>query len=803
MTPSPPLSVQQDHRVLLPGLTDTQSGCTLQTKQPEPIPKNASSPKVSNTIQEVPRDEPQQRAHTATLPEPGVRPNPSREKIDEERWEEIIRSLQKLLEERKNICTEEEKAKAWTDVADTVKTYSDDMIERWNKQIDVYLVFAGLFSAILTAFNVQSYPLLQQTTPDTTAVTLQQISLQLQSFAISLPFVNSTHPAIAAAAIPPSTPFPSVPRYAIWLNVLWFSSLILSLTSSVIGILVKQWLGEYSSGLTGNSREAARLRQYRLNNLVKWHVGDVIVLIPVLLLISLALFLAGLLILLWNLHPTVAIVASGLVGVLAVSTVCVTLLPVVKPSCAYLSPQTLVLISLFWHTIFPAAKVGLKMVSVLLILLPSLMLDGCIQLCLQYLLPRRERWGHLARFHDNISHFRVVGAVESTLSSLASAIPSESIPTSLTWQGHERSVVNRLKHTLDIDILIKAYDSSLDASAVSSAAVCLPEQPSGAVVDYSVRLHSCAQEHFGDNQGSYPRNNFLAGQTLLCTADVMGPFVLPKETVFDIFHTVDVSNTLSVVPSTGLSVQTPAQKAWLRLMASSDTMRTLHSKYTRCDSPFLRHCRQTSQEPADEKVQEFFEDTRRSPSRDIDILRRETDRCLRLATTSHVVQGALVDHSADQYFKVYLHYLRSVDEYLWYAARVLKSTATDAPGFEDPDVIRENTRDILRTFERVLHRELNSTTSRCRRSTFKHAYRAHLRFQCNILNTLNSQHELFRSIGSFDRALRSDIYRELSSLTSWMKQQKIRAGRRDSTEASPSLEDLCTALLRYVELYLS
>lgn len=463
-----------------------------------------------------------------------------------------------------------------------------------------------MFSAILTAFNVQSYPLLQQTTPDPTAIALHQISLQLQSFAISPSFVNSTHPAVAAAAIPPSTPSP-VPPYAIWLNVLWFSGLILSLASTVIGILVKQWLGEYSSGLTGKSREAARLRQYRLNNLIKWHVGDIIVLIPVLLLISLALFLAGLLVLLWNLHPTVAVVASALVGVLAVSTVCVTLLPVVKPSCAYLSPQTLVLISLFWHAIFPAAKFGLRSISVLLILLPSLLLDGCIQLCLQYLLPRRERWGHFARFHDNISHFRVVGAVESTLSSLASTFPSESIPTSLTWKGHERSVVNRLKHTLDIDILIKAYDSSLDANAVSAAAVCLLEQPSGAVVDYSSRLHSRAKEHFGDNRGGYPKDNLLAVQTLLCTADVMGPFVLPNETVFDLLHTVDVSCTLDVVPSTGLSVQTPAQKAWLRLMASSDTMRTLHSKYTRCDSPFLRHCRQASQEPADEKVLEFFE----------------------------------------------------------------------------------------------------------------------------------------------------------------------------------------------------
>ncbi|KAL1945534.1 hypothetical protein VTO73DRAFT_2385 [Trametes versicolor] len=55
--------------------------------------------------------------------------------------------------------------------------------------------------------------------------------------------------------------------------------------------MTKQWLNEYSSGVSGTSRHIARL--------------------------ALTLFLAGLLILLWGLHDTVAAIASTLVGLLA------------------------------------------------------------------------------------------------------------------------------------------------------------------------------------------------------------------------------------------------------------------------------------------------------------------------------------------------------------------------------------------------------------------------------------------------------------------------------------------------------
>ncbi|EJF56145.1 hypothetical protein DICSQDRAFT_18144, partial [Dichomitus squalens LYAD-421 SS1] len=146
--------------------------------------------------------------------------------------------------------------------AEVIKQYSDEMVKRWKEEIDTLLVYAGLFSAILTAFNVQSYLLLQPSTP----------------FSVNPPgaLVNSTHP------VTPFAPIPMAPveTWAVWLNSLWFSALICSLASASIGILVKQWLHEYEAGISGTSVEIARLRQYRLNHLAKWRVAEIIAILP-------------------------------------------------------------------------------------------------------------------------------------------------------------------------------------------------------------------------------------------------------------------------------------------------------------------------------------------------------------------------------------------------------------------------------------------------------------------------------------------------------------------------------------------
>lgn len=190
---------------------------------------------------------------------------------------------------------------------------------------------------MLTAFTVETYVLLQPSPTDTTNALLVQMSAQLNSFTVGSAFVNSTQQFVATQS---QTAFRAT-LVAVWINTLWFSSLICSLTAASIGMMVKQWLHENELGLFGTSRDIARLRQYRYEALRKWHVGTIVAVLPILLQLASALFLAGLLVLLWSLHQVVAAVASALVGTLLVFTIVTVLAPAFAPDCAYRSPQAL------------------------------------------------------------------------------------------------------------------------------------------------------------------------------------------------------------------------------------------------------------------------------------------------------------------------------------------------------------------------------------------------------------------------------------------------------------------------------
>lgn len=340
---------------------------------------------------------------------------------------------------------------------------------------------AGLFSAVLTTFNVQSYLLLQPAAPDPSITVLQQISSQLASFAIHPPFINSTQPSDTTRVTANSPP--PVPRWAVWLNALWFSGLILSLTSASVGIMVKQWLNEYSSGVSGTSRPISRVRLHRLNNLRKWYVEDVVNIIPILLQLALALFLAGLLILLWGLHVTVAAIASTLVGLLAIFTAGTTFLPLFDQSCSYLTPQVRTIHSLWQpkRLVFWLYDENSQWVTSLQRWLSvwriAVMVTGETIVVA----------GHLAEMGKRLMEIRVRAPPESWRD------------RKQTWQGRERSAIDNHEVRVDLDkqTLVEAYSTTLSPDALSAASVCLMDLNSGAIVDYFRELRKCAREHFG------------------------------------------------------------------------------------------------------------------------------------------------------------------------------------------------------------------------------------------------------------------------------------------------------------------
>lgn len=308
----------------------------------------------------------------------------------------------------------------------------------------LYLRQAGLFSAVLTAFNVQSYQLLQPEPTDPSLAALQRISAQLTSFSINPAFLNSTQPALSSDELNP--PF-RAPASAVWINALWFSSLVCSLASASIALMVKQWLHELSVGVSGTSRESARIRQYRVNSLRRWQVGGIVIVIPILLQLALLLFLTGLVILLWTLHGTVAAVASSLVGTLFVFLGVTTLLPVLRVDCCYRSPQA----------------IGIFMA-----------LQGI----------RKATRKSLARITEGVwnfsKHWRRSGGFVGKLADfswrmyVAVCVAKKELPS---WHGREQLDVAKMRSELEGGLAAMAYTTTFDAGYLDKTRTLLADLP--------------------------------------------------------------------------------------------------------------------------------------------------------------------------------------------------------------------------------------------------------------------------------------------------------------------------------------
>ncbi|KAI0635581.1 hypothetical protein C8Q77DRAFT_578350 [Trametes polyzona] len=230
---------------------------------------------------------------------------------------------------------------SWSDYASSMRKYDEAMVRGWKEEIDTLLVFAGLFSAVVTAFNIEAYHLLQDDSSGATLLVLQQIAQQLAT----PPATGSNTTASEPASPPSSTAFrPS--GQSIRINTLWFSSLVFSLFSALIGIMVKQWTREYMAVVSLSSRDSIRLRQHRFDCMVAWRVPEIMALLPLLLQVSLILFFIGLIDFLFLLQTTVACVVTALVAVALLFYAATTLTPVFNFRCPYKSPQSWIVVRL-------------------------------------------------------------------------------------------------------------------------------------------------------------------------------------------------------------------------------------------------------------------------------------------------------------------------------------------------------------------------------------------------------------------------------------------------------------------------
>ncbi|KAF9025227.1 hypothetical protein BDZ89DRAFT_1040657 [Hymenopellis radicata] len=211
----------------------------------------------------------------------------------------------------------EENEDAWRACTRAVRYYDEKLIQSWRMDMDTTLVFwreinphsqAALFSAMLTAFVLESYQWLSEDPNDLVVSLLTRIATQLEDNNPSpAPFMGSD-----------TTYAPNASHIAI--NALWFASLVMTLHTVLMSILVKQWLAEYvwtvGSKVT-SPHQTATLRQFRFAGLTAWKIPHIIHYLPCQLIFALFLFLAGLVVFLWDYQIAVALPSTVLVALSA------------------------------------------------------------------------------------------------------------------------------------------------------------------------------------------------------------------------------------------------------------------------------------------------------------------------------------------------------------------------------------------------------------------------------------------------------------------------------------------------------
>ncbi|KAL0566765.1 hypothetical protein V5O48_015238 [Marasmius crinis-equi] len=235
----------------------------------------------------------------------------------------------------------------WEECLKRVDNYDDEMCRGWKEDIDTLLVFAGLFSATVTAFTIESYRWLRDDPADDTVRILNQISDKLSQLGN-----NGTTFRVGAVHPNQNSSF-AAPFFAVRINSVWFLSLILSLSTVMLGILCKQWIREHRRDTPSASpKETLELRQIRYESLEKWGVLTLLSSLPLILQLSLILFFVGLLDLLWSLDYVVAGLASLAIAITVSILWVTTILPcyylLISPSvvfsdnvyiCPFKSPQ--------------------------------------------------------------------------------------------------------------------------------------------------------------------------------------------------------------------------------------------------------------------------------------------------------------------------------------------------------------------------------------------------------------------------------------------------------------------------------
>jgi Family of unknown function (DUF6535) len=201
---------------------------------------------------------------------------------------------------------------------------------------------------------------LKPNSQDTSAFYLENI-YQLQ-------FLANANVSQQSNPVTPLKPPPfSPPKYIIWVNTLWFLSLIISLTCAMLATSMQQWARRYLR-ITQNPRyspgDGARIRAFFARGVEKLGFSRVIEIMTTLIHLSLFLFFAGVLIYLFNINPTIFRAVVWSVAVSVATYMLITLMPSLQLDSPYSAPLSSLA---FWFSarILGPALIALEPVALL------------------------------------------------------------------------------------------------------------------------------------------------------------------------------------------------------------------------------------------------------------------------------------------------------------------------------------------------------------------------------------------------------------------------------------------------------
>ncbi|KAI9439648.1 hypothetical protein H4582DRAFT_1813268, partial [Lactarius indigo] len=215
---------------------------------------------------------------------------------------------------------------------DRVTKFEDEKnVENWKGGADSILVFTGVFSSTVATFIALSYPNLQQDPNITTQLLLAQISQQLS---------NTTAGGASGPVDPPVKSSYVPPTSVVFINSVWFLSLVLSLTCALMATLLQQWARRYLQIVQGKRApfHHARIHVFFSGGVRKFGISKFVELLPLLLHLSVFLFFAGLVVFAFRGNHTVACFALTIVGFCALLYIAFTLMPLFYDTCPYQTP---------------------------------------------------------------------------------------------------------------------------------------------------------------------------------------------------------------------------------------------------------------------------------------------------------------------------------------------------------------------------------------------------------------------------------------------------------------------------------